>query len=116
MPLTVTTTPFTVDTDQTPTTGIAVRYDADEIAVTIANNIVVMAIAEDAIFSTHAGSTLINNGYVFSAQFLGVSFGGANSTIVNNAGHSIGGVGIGIDYNGNGATLTDHGTVLRSTA
>jgi Ca2+-binding RTX toxin-like protein len=112
MTLTVSTSQ-TISGDLAPATGNAIEYGADSVTLTIGAGFGIRSQDQIAIFSasSNALSTLINNGNILSASIWAVEFDGATGSIINNAGHSIIGWSIGIALLGNGATVTNHGTI-----
>jgi hypothetical protein len=101
----------TIDSDQREDFA-TILYDGDGIEITIDPSIAVVALNGDAIFSfNHVGNSLTNNGNVFSAGGTGALLAGDGSSIVNNAGGSIGGYDRGVVLDGDGAELTNHGAI-----
>jgi hypothetical protein len=99
----------TITDDQAPASGAAISYGAASITVTIDTDVLVFSRDNTAVSSTENGSALINNGNMIGGD--GVFFNGTNGSITNNAGHSIAGVFDAIFLDGDGATVTNHGTL-----
>jgi hypothetical protein len=104
-------TNFTQSTDITETTNVGIPYANDSDSWTIDTGFIVCSTDNIGVFSDKNGSTLINNGNIFSGSLVGVYSSGSASVITNNSGHSIAGQQSGIFDDSDGATVTNHGTL-----
>ena len=78
----------TITTDDFDPANPSVEYAADAVALTIAAGIF-RGSGFSCVVSDFDGSTLINNGTIFSSGFAGVAFDSANTVITNNASGTI---------------------------
>ncbi|MGH6735067.1 MAG: calcium-binding protein [Methyloceanibacter sp.] len=112
---------MTIDVDTTQTIivdefddagGPGLRYITNEnIEITIDFAVFIGSQSDDGVESTLDGSTLINNGNVFSGGANGVRFDGNDTTIINN-GNIVTGVFNGFNIGSvNGSVITNNGTV-----
>jgi hypothetical protein len=81
-------TNFTQSTDITETTNVGIPYANDSDSWTIDTGFIVCSTDNIGVFSDKNGSTLINNGNIFSGSLVGVYSSGSASVITNNSGHS----------------------------
>jgi Ca2+-binding RTX toxin-like protein len=105
---------MTITMDQTPVSGEAIIFNADNVKVTIDTNINVVSRDSNAVLNgAFDGAELINKGNIFSAAGHGVASGDfGETTIVNEADASIVGLLDGIHSDARvGSTITNHGTV-----
>src|SRR3990172_8365972 len=109
----VVNTSTTINGDQTPGTGVAIDYGADNITVTINTAVGVVSLDNSAITSSRSGSILVNVGNIASLASA-VRFSGANGFIQNESGRYITGAG-GIEVNGSVETISNFGNIIGLT-
>ena len=85
-------------------------YANNDHRVTIASGVAVYSATSNGLLSLKTGSELINNGIIHGSGN-GVAFSGADSSITNNAGHTIIGVWA-VIYSGDGHVINNHGMLF----
>ncbi|MGH6736813.1 MAG: calcium-binding protein [Methyloceanibacter sp.] len=99
------------DTDIFNTSTPGITYAQDNETWTVNPGVFISASGAEGVFSNKAGSTLINNGTIFSGEYVtaGAKFTGADSSITNNDGGVIAGLtGLHVQK---ATTIANHGEI-----